>query len=161
MTDIESPDGFFLGREYDLEKQQVLDTPVVYEPRDLTTHGVVVGMTGSGKTGLCIGLLEEAALRGVPCVIVDLKGDLSNLLLNFPELRPEDFAPWVDPEAARRQGVSVEEYARQQAEAWRRGLEGSGQSVDRVRALGESADWRLYTPGSEAGRPVSVVQTFT
>ena len=99
MTDIESPDGFFLGREYDLEKQQVLDTPVVYEPRDLTTHGVVVGMTGSGKTGLCIGLLEEAALRGVPCVIVDLKGDLSNLLLNFPELRPEDFAPWVDPEA--------------------------------------------------------------
>lgn len=91
MSDIDRPDSFYPGREYDLEKKAVLDRPVFYDAHDLTTHGVVVGMTGSGKTGLCISLLEEAALKGIPCVVIDLKGDLSNLLLNFPEMRPEDF----------------------------------------------------------------------
>src|SRR5918911_1972889 len=113
MSDSNSPDLFYLGREYDLEGQKVLDEPVLYDPRDLTTHGVVVGMTGSGKTGLCITLLEEAALEGIPCIIVDLKGDLSNLLLNFPEMRPEDFQPWVNPDEARRKELSIEDYSRE------------------------------------------------
>src|SRR3984893_5680410 len=82
---------FYLGREYDLATKTVLDRPVNYDARDLTTHGVVVGMTGSGKTGLCINLLEEAALDGIPCIIIDPKGDLSNLFLQFPDLDPKDF----------------------------------------------------------------------
>ncbi len=152
--------GLYLGREYDLAKTEVLPKPVIYDPRDLTTHGVVVGMTGSGKTGLCISLLEELAIEGVPSIIVDLKGDLTNLLLNFPGMRQEDFAPWVSPDEARRKGLSVEEHARNLAGAWQKGLADWGQDRARVAELRLSSDWRLYTPGSEAGLSVSVIQNF-
>src|SRR6476660_8874721 len=107
LFDIDPPACFYLGREYDPNTKQLLDKPVMYEAHHLTTHGVVVGMTGSGKTGLCVSLLEEAAIDGFPCIIVDLKGDLSNMLLTFPDLKPEDFEPWVDPDAARRQKLTV------------------------------------------------------
>src|SRR5579883_643108 len=125
--DIEQPACFYLGREYDLSTKTVLpDKYVMYDARDLTTHGVVVGMTGSGKTGLCISLLEEAALAGVPCIMIDPKGDLTNLLLQFPDLKPEDFARWLNPDDARQKGVPLSEYARRLAEDWKRGLETSG-----------------------------------
>ena len=100
----------YLGREYDLKKCAVTDEPVLYNARHLTTHGVILGMTGSGKTGLGIILLEEALLQGIPVLILDPKGDIANLLLTFPDLCAEDFCPWVDVEEAQRRGVSVEEY---------------------------------------------------
>jgi hypothetical protein len=159
--DIEQPACFYLGREYDLTAKAVLDRPLMYDARDLTTHGVVVGMTGSGKTGLCISLLEEAAIDGIPSIIIDPKGDLTNLLLQFPGLDPADFQKWLNPEDARQKGVTLEEHARQLAERWRNGLEESGQKPERIERLRQSAEWRIYTPGSEAGLPLSVLKTFT
>jgi hypothetical protein len=158
--DIEQPASFYLGREYDLANRTVQEQPILYDARDLTTHGVVVGMTGSGKTGLFISLLEEAAIDGIPCILIDPKGDLTNLLLQFPELRPEDFQRWLDPEDARGRGVTLEEHARQLAERWRQGLADSYQSPERIRRLGEAADWAIYTPGSEAGLPLSILKNF-
>jgi hypothetical protein len=161
MADIELPASFYLGREYDLKAKKVLDQPVMYEARDLCTHGVVVGMTGSGKTGLCIGLIEEAAIDGIPCIIIDLKGDLSNLLLQFPELRPENFEPWVNADEARRKKRTPKEHAVELAKTWKNGLAAWGQGPERIARLKQSSDWRIYTPGSEAGLPISVLQTFS
>src|SRR3954469_5737559 len=122
-TDIELPACFYLGREYDLARREpVADKAVLYDARDLLTHGVVVGMTGSGKTGLCISLLEEAAIDGIPCIIIDPKGDLTNLLLQFPDLDAKDFLPWISPEDVRGKGQTPEAYATQLAERWRKGL---------------------------------------
>ncbi len=159
--DIELPACFYLGREYDLAARKVLDRPVMYDARDLTTHGVVVGMTGSGKTGLCINLLEEAAIDGIPSIIIDPKGDLTNLLLQFPDLNADDFKKWVNEDEARHKGLSPDEYARQLAERWRKGLVDTGQTPERIARLRDSAEWRVYTPGSEAGLALSVLQTFT
>ncbi|HEV8536831.1 MAG TPA: DUF87 domain-containing protein [Candidatus Limnocylindria bacterium] len=160
MKDYEQLGQFYLGREYDLEKQRSGAELVLYDSKDLVTHAVVLGMTGSGKTGLCIDLIEEAAIDGVPAIAIDPKGDLTNLLLTFPDLRPEDFRPWINEEDAARKGVSPDEYARQQAELWRKGLESWGQSGGRIRRLKESADFAIYTPGSTAGIPVSIVRSF-
>ncbi len=133
---------------------------LLYDSRDLTTHAVCVGMTGSGKTGLCIGLLEEAAIDSIPSLIIDPKGDLANLLLTFPDLRAEDFRPWIAAEEAERRGLSPELYAAQQAESWARGLAEWGQDGERIRRLRAAAEFAVYTPGSRAGQPVSVLQSF-
>ena len=159
--DFEKLGVFYLGREYDTPRGELLDPLVMYDARDLTTHGVCVGMTGSGKTGLCIGLLEEAALDGVPALIIDPKGDITNLLLTFPELRPADFLPWVNPEDARRKGLELEAYAAQQATLWRDGLAKWGQEPERIGALREAAEFTIYTPGSLAGIPVSVLGSLS
>jgi hypothetical protein len=156
------PSCFYLGHEYDLASRTAqMNKPVMYDSRDLLTHGVVVGMTGSGKTGLCINLLEEAALDGLPCIIIDPKGDLANLMLQFPEMKPEDFLPWLNPDDARQKGLKMEEHARQLAERWRKGLDDSGQTPERIARLKQASDFRIYTPGSEAGLPLSILQTFT
>jgi len=160
MENLERLGAFYLGKEYDLEKGETLDRPVMYDARDLTTHAVCVGMTGSGKTGLCIDLLEEAALDSVPAIIIDPKGDVTNLLLTFPELRPEDFLPWVNVDDARRKGKSLEEYAQDIAEVWRAGLADWDQGPERIQRLKDSAEFLIYTPGSDAGLPVSILQTF-
>jgi hypothetical protein len=159
--DIEQPACFYLGREYDLAAGQVLpDRHVMYDARDLTTHGVVVGMTGSGKTGLCIAILEEAAIDGIPCVIIDPKGDLSNLLLQFPNLDAKDFGPWLNPEDARQKKMTPADYAADLARRWRQGLTDSYQKPERVALCRESSEWRVYTPGSEAGLPLSILGSF-
>jgi hypothetical protein len=150
----------YLGQEYDLSDGQMLDEQVHYDARDLTTHAVCLGMTGSGKTGLGIILLEEAALDGVPSLVIDPKGDMTNLLLTFPELRPEDFRPWVNPDDARRKDLDLDTYAAQMADLWRKGLDGTGQGPDRIRRLRDAADFVIYTPGSAAGRQVSILQTL-
>jgi hypothetical protein len=159
--DIEQPACFYLGREYDLHTRSILpDKYVMYDARDLTTHGVVVGMTGSGKTGLCISLLEEAAIDGIPCVILDPKGDLTNLLLQFPDLDARRFADWVNEEDAQQKGLSVQAYAEQVAARWRQGLTETAQTPERISRLKAASEWRIYTPGSEAGLPLSILGTF-
>ncbi len=160
MEDYEKLGVFYLGRSYDLAKKSKKEGLILYDSKDLVTHGVCVGMTGSGKTGLCIALLEEAALDGVPAIVIDPKGDLPNLLLTFPELRPEDFAPWINEDDARKKGLTAEEYAKQQAEMWKSGLAGWGQTGERIGRLRQSTDFVIYTPGSSAGIPVSILKSF-
>ncbi len=118
-------------------------------------------MTGSGKTGLCLSLIEEAAIDGVPTIAIDPKGDLSNLLLTFPNLAPEDFRPWIDEDEARRAGLTPEAYAAQQADAWKAGLAEWGQDGARIARLRASADFAVYTPGSCVGRPLSILSSFS
>ncbi len=161
MPLIEKLGSFFLGREYDVVAKKALpDRPVNYDSRDLTTHAVCVGMTGSGKTGLCISLLEEAALDNVPAIIIDPKGDMTNLLLTFPDLRPEDFLPWVNPDDASRKGLTTEEFAAKTAQNWRDGLASWDEGGDRIRMLKAAADFTIYTPGSDSGLPVSILSSF-
>lgn len=158
---IDDPNTFYLGLEYDLDERKVYpDRPVRYESRYLTTHGVVVGMTGSGKTGLGITLLEEAAIDGIPAVIIDPKGDLTNLLLQFPDLDPKRFAEWLNPEEAKQKQLSVEKYAEQLSARWKAGIEATGQEVSRIREL-SACDYRVYTPGSEAGLSLSILRNFS
>jgi hypothetical protein len=159
--DIDPPACFYLGREYDLAQKAVLpDRYVMYDARDLTTHGVIVGMTGSGKTGLAINVLEEAAIDGYPCVMIDPKGDLTNLLLQFPDLDPAKIEPWLNPEEARARGLTPRRHAEETAARWRKGLEETSQTPERIARLRAAADWRVYTPGSEAGLPLSLLSTF-
>jgi DNA helicase HerA-like ATPase len=152
---------FYLGRHYDLANKKPGEGLLLYDSKDMVTHGICVGMTGSGKTGLCVALLEEAALDNIPAIIIDPKGDLTNMLLTFPELRPEDFRPWINEDDARKKGVSPDEYAAQQAELWRKGLASWEQDGERIRFLKNSAEFVIYTPGSTAGIPVSILDSFT
>ncbi len=151
---IETNGKFYLGKQVQDGK------PVLYDPDDLTTHAVVVGMTGSGKTGLCIGLLEEAALLNIPALMIDPKGDITNSLLHFPDLLPDDFQPWVNPDEARRAGKSLGQAAEEAAESWRAGLEEWGIGPERIQALKNSAHFAVYTPGSDAGIPISILATL-
>jgi len=160
MQDFEKLGVFYLGREYDPATQALAEEPLLYSSRDLTTHAVCVGMTGSGKTGLCIAALEEAALDGIPALVVDPKGDIANLLLTFPELSPADFRPWVDPADAARKGLSLDEHAARTAETWRKGLAEWGEDGERIRRFRDSVDIAVYTPGSEAGLPLSVLTSL-
>ncbi len=151
---------FYLGRLVDPTSAETTDEPLHYDPDDLTTHAVVVGMTGSGKTGLCLDLLEEAALKGIPALMLDPKGDITNLLLQFPELRPDDFEPWVDAREAEREGKSATEAAEATATLWKNGLESWGIGPERIRALKERTGFAIYTPGSDAGLPVSILASL-
>lgn len=151
---------FYLGREYDLAAGTLKPAPVLYDSRDLVTHAVIVGMTGSGKTGLGLSLIEEAAIDGVPVLAIDPKGDLGNLLLTFPDLAPADFCPWIDPDEAMRQGKTPDAFAEAEAARWKAGLAEWGQDGARIARLRAAADFTIYTPGSLAGRPVSILRSF-
>ncbi len=159
MENYEKLGAFYLGRPYDLAEKKG-EGLLLYDSKDLVTHAVCVGMTGSGKTGLCIGLLEEAAIDGIPAIVIDPKGDIPNLLLTFPELRPQDFQPWVNEDDARKKDLSVEEFAAGQAKLWKEGLASWGQDGSRIRRLREAADFAVYTPGSTAGLSVSILSSF-
>jgi hypothetical protein len=154
------PSSFYLGRVFDLSSGKSTKDQIRYDPADLTTHAVVTGMTGSGKTGLCIGLMEEAALEQIPALIIDPKGDLTNLLLHFPELLPSDFKPWLDAEMVRRQGKTIEEASAETADLWKNGLAEWEITPDRIRDLKESVNFTVFTPGSDAGRRVSILSSF-
>ncbi len=154
LPDYEKLGVFYLGKEKDSGH------PLLYDSKDLVTHAVCVGMTGSGKTGLCIGLLEEAAMDGIPAIVIDPKGDLSNLLLTFPDLSAEEFAPWVNPDDARTQGMDVSTFAAKQADKWKTGMAQWQQDGARIQRLHEAADFAIYTPGSDAGLPVSILKSF-
>jgi hypothetical protein len=159
-TDFEKLGVFYLGKQYDLAARTRREGLVLYDSKDLVTHAVCVGMTGSGKTGLCIGLLEEAAIDGIPAIIIDPKGDLANMLLTFPDLKGEDFRPWINEEDARKKGLDPDAFAEQQAATWTKGLAEWGQSGERIRKLKSLAEFTVYTPGSTAGVGVSVLRSF-
>ncbi len=132
--------GIFLGQDVDAQ------APFNLRTKDLRTHGVVLGMTGSGKTGLCLVLLEELVREGIPIIALDPKGDLGNLALLFPELKAESFAPWADgkdPKAL--------------SERWKGGLEKWGLGAPAVAQLKEQMSLSLFTPGSSAGLTVNVL----
>jgi hypothetical protein len=160
MQDFERLGLFYLGRPYDMEARRALDEPLLYESRDLVTHAVCVGMTGSGKTGLCLSIIEEAAIDGVPVIAIDPKGDLANLLLTFPGLSAAEFRPWVNEDDARRAGQSPEDFAAAEAERWKKGLADWGQDAERIERLRNAAELAVYTPGSRAGLPVSILSSF-
>jgi len=148
---------FYLGATYDLDAGAATEEPLNYDARDLITHAVVVGMTGSGKTGMCVGLLEEAAIDRVPAIIIDPKGDLGNLLLQFPDGRPEDFRPWINEDDATRKGMTPDDYAAAEAEKWTKGLAGWGIGLERLRTLRDTVDYTIFTPGSDAGVPINIM----
>ncbi|WP_372717840.1 ATP-binding protein [Novipirellula sp.] len=151
---------FYLGRHYDLANGKLSDDLLMYDAKDLCTHAMCVGMTGSGKTGLCLSLLEEAAIDGIPAICVDPKGDLGNLLLTFPELQPEDFKPWLDSGEATRKAMTLDELATDKATTWRKGLASWGQDGERIAKFRDSVDIAIYTPGSNAGIPMTVLKSF-
>ena len=160
MHDFEKLGAFYLGKRFDNDADKLTEELVLYDSKDLTTHAVIIGMTGSGKTGLGIGILEEAALDHIPVIAIDPKGDMGNLLLTFPQLRPEDFKPWVNPRAATDKGQTVDEFAAGQAALWKKGIGQWGQTGKRIDQLRKNADLAIYTPGSNAGLPVSVLHSF-
>jgi len=151
---------FYLGKTYDMDEGKLQDDLVLYDSKDLTTHAVIIGMTGSGKTGLGIGLIEEALIDNIPVIAIDPKGDLPNLMLTFPEMKPDDFLPWINHQDAMKNGVTPEEHARKMASIWQKGLSDWGQSKERVQRLKNAADFVVYTPGSTAGRQVNVLRSL-
>ncbi len=159
-TDYEKLGQFYLGRGYDAETKQVADDLILYDSKDLVTHGVVLGMTGSGKTGLCLALLEEAAMDNIPAIIIDPKGDISNLLLTFPDLDAKSFRPWINEDDAAKKGISPDEFAAKTAETWKNGLAEWGQDPSRIATLKEKVDINIFTPGSKAGIPVSILSSL-
>lgn len=161
MQDFEKLGVFYLGKEYDLTNNELKENLILYEAKDLTTHAMIVGMTGSGKTGLAINLLEEAAIDGIPSILIDPKGDLGNLLLQFPELRPEDFRPWIDEAEAVRKGMDPDAFATKTAENWKSGLAQWGQEPERIQRLKDAVSMTIYTPGNTAGQPLQILRSFT
>ncbi|MBP7275641.1 MAG: DUF87 domain-containing protein [Kiritimatiellae bacterium] len=161
MQDFEKLGVFYLGKEFDPAAGAANDHLILYDAKDLTTHATIVGMTGSGKTGLALALLEEAAIDGIPAILIDPKGDLGNLLLQFPELQPSDFRPWIDESEAARKGMTPDDFAAKTAQSWAKGLEASGQDGERIRRLKDSVEWAVYTPGNTAGRPLQILRSWS
>ena len=159
-SDYEKLGQFYLGRGYNPETKQADGDLLLYDSKDLVTHGVVLGMTGSGKTGLCLALLEEAAMDNIPAIVIDPKGDISNLLLTFPELDGKSFRPWINEDDAAKKGISPDEHAEKTAAMWKNGLAEWGQSPERLRDFRDKVDIHIFTPGSKAGIPVSILSSL-
>ena len=160
MQNLEKLGAFYLGRTLDPSSGGASDNLLLYEAKDLTTHALVLGMTGSGKTGLATALIEEAAIDGIPAILIDPKGDLGNLLLQFPDLQPADFRPWIDEAEALRKGLTPDDLAAATADQWRKGLAQWGQDGERIRRLQAAAEIAVYTPGNASGRPLQVLRSF-
>lgn len=160
MEDYEKLGTFYLGRVYDVKENKAKDELLLYDSKDLVTHAMCVGMTGSGKTGLCISLIEEAAIDGVPSILIDPKGDLANLMLTFPNLTGQDFLPWINQDDAQQKGLTPIDYANKQADTWKNGLASWGQDGARIQRLKDAAEVIIYTPGSNSGFPISILKSF-
>ena len=161
MKDYEKLGAFYVGKKYDLATHTRHDELILYDSKDLTTHAVIIGMTGSGKTGLGIGIIEEALIDNIPVIAIDPKGDLPNLLLTFPGLNAEEFRPWVNEQEAVKKGLTADQFAAEQAKLWRKGLAGWDQEPERISRLKSAADFAVYTPGSSAGLPVNILRSFS
>ena len=148
---------FLLGHIIDPASGDKTGDDVAYDPSDLTTHGVIVGMTGSGKTGLGVILLEEALGAGLPTLVIDPKGDMGNLQLLFPDFAGSDFEPWVSADEARKDGISTAELGQKTADMWKKGISGWDPGLETIRRLKDNVNVTIYTPGSKAGVPVNVI----
>lgn len=157
---METNGKYYLGRIYDRDLAQTSDQPLLYDPDDLTTHAVILGMTGSGKTGLCLDLMEEAALQKLPVLMIDPKGDITNALLHFPKLEPADFQPWINLDQARREDKTPEQAAADTAALWRKGLQSWAIGPERLQQLADSVQFAIFTPGSDAGLAVSILASL-
>ena len=161
MKIVEKVGMFYLGKEVTQSPKKNGDAELFHlDSKQLTTHAVCLGMTGSGKTGLGIALLEEAGIDKIPALIIDPKGDLGNLLLTFPKLMPADFLPWIDEEEASRKGMTPEAYAEYTAKTWKDGLAAWGERPERIAALRNAVDMTIYTPASKAGVPLSILSSI-
>lgn len=160
MENYEKLGAFYLGKRFDQATGKLAEDLILYDSKDLTTHALIIGMTGSGKTGLGLCLLEEALIDQVPVIAIDPKGDLTNLLLTFPNLAASDFRPWVSEQEAMAQGMDPDRFAKAQADLWRKGLASWGQEPERIARLRQAAELAVYTPGSSAGRPISLLRGF-
>ena len=140
MSTFEKLGAFYLGKRFDEASDSMTDELVLYDSKDLNTHAVIIGMTGSGKTGLGIGMIEEAAMDNIPVIAIDPKGDLGNLLLTFPSFKADDFQPWVNPQEAANRGETVEQLAAGQAKLWKNGIGQWGQTPARVKTLKQRVD---------------------
>ena len=160
-TNYEKLGAFYLGKEFNLASKTPKEDLILYDSKDLNTHAVIIGMTGSGKTGLGIGLIEEALIDNIPVIAIDPKGDLPNLLLTFPDLKPDDFRPWVNAQDALNGGFTINQFAAKQAQTWKKGLAKWDQGPERIAQLKATADFSVYTPGSQAGLPVSILKSFS
>lgn len=160
MFDYEKLGVFYMGRSFDIEAGKAGPDPVLYDSKDLTTHAVIVGMTGSGKTGLGVAMLEEAAIDGIPSIVIDPKGDLGNLLLTFPGLSAREFRPWIEKEEATRKGMTEDEFAADRAALWKKGLADWDQPQDRIQRFREAVDISIYTPGSDAGLQLTILKSL-
>ncbi len=160
MQEFEKLGALYIGKRYDNKTSKVTDEVFLYDAKDLTTHGLIVGMTGSGKTGLSIALLEDAAIDGIPAIVIDPKGDLSNLFLTFPDLQAQDFEPWVDAADATRKGMDIKGFSKHIASVWKKGLADWGQDGKRIQKFKDSCELALYTPGNTSGRPIRVLNSF-
>ena len=160
MENFEKLGVFYLGKAYDMQEKKLQQEYVLLKSKDLTTHAVIIGMTGSGKTGLGIGLIEEAMMDNIPVIAIDPKGDLGNLALTFPDLKGSDFEPWINLQEASNLGISPTEFAEKQAELWKKGLQDWGQDGKRIESLKKESEVKLYTPGGSGGIGVSVLKTF-
>jgi hypothetical protein len=160
MSGYEQLGLFYLGKRFDVSSRTRLPEPLLYDSKDLLTHAMCVGMTGSGKTGLGITLIEEAAIDGVPVLAIDPKGDLSNLLLTFPSLAASDFAPWISASEAAAEGKPADVIAAERADTWKRGLAEWDQAPDRIARFRAAASVQVYTPGSRAARPLALLRTL-
>lgn len=160
MEAFEKLGAFYLGKKYQLAQGKLTDELILYDSKDLSTHAVIVGMTGSGKTGLGVSMLEEALIDNIPVIAIDPKGDLTNLMLQFPELKPADFLPWLNQRDATTKGLTLQQFAENQAKLWRKGLSQWGQGPDRLSRLKNAAEVAVYTPGSNAGLTVNLLGGF-
>lgn len=160
MSTFEKLGAFYLGKRFDEPTLSMTDELVLYDSKDLNTHAVIIGMTGSGKTGLGVGMIEEAAMDNIPVIAIDPKGDLGNLMLTFPDFKADDFEPWINTQEAANKGQTAAQFAAAQAALWEKGIGEWGQDAERVRTLKSRVDMNVYTPGSNAGLPVSVLRSF-
>jgi len=151
---------FYLGKEVDPATFQSTDNLFLYKSKDFTTHATIIGMTGSGKTGLGVAIVEEATIDQIPSIIIDPKGEMGNLLLAFPDLKSDDFIEWIDPAEAESKGIDPTLFAEETAREWEEGIKSFYQDKDRIKLYKESADFNIYTPGSSAGIPLSVLSSF-
>jgi hypothetical protein len=160
VKDFEKMGSFYLGKRVDDASGSMTGEMILYDAKDLTTHGIIIGMTGSGKTGLALSIIEEALMDNIPVIAIDPKGDIPNLLLTFPQFRPEDFRPWISEQEAARKGLSPDEFAAKTASDWKNGLAEWGIDGARIEKMRNSVDMTVYTPGSSAGRMVSILHSF-